>query len=266
MLLNNKYILLENIASGQFGKIVKVKYNTNYYAIKLGSKDVIKYEATIYKKLKDVANISRLYDIFEYETNYCIVLDYYDTTLESIKQKLFINNTTYAMHIINYLKDLIIIIKSIHNKNILHRDLKPSNICLNSTNKLFLIDFGIAKIYSDGSKHNKCIKINGLLGSVNYSSLNVINLNEPSRRDDVESIIYILVYMLLPSNIYNEYNNLDVIYKKDIFVIIEFLKNVYSNTIDYTNLTKVFNYIRRLKYDQQPNYDYVIGLLLDLIK
>jgi hypothetical protein len=72
--------------------------------------------------------------------------------------------------------------------------------------------------------------------------------------------------MLLPSNIYNEYNNLDVIYKKDIFVIIEFLKNVYSNTIDYTNLTKVFNYIRRLKYDQQPNYDYVIGLLLDLIK
>ena len=57
-----------------------------------------------------------------------------------------------------------------------------------------------------------------------------------------------------------------LVYKKDIFVIIEFLKNVYSNTIDYTNLTKVFNYIRRLKYDQQPNYDYVIGLLLDLIK
>ena len=53
MLLNNKYILLENIACGQFGKIVKVKYNTNYYAIKLGSKDVIKYEALIYKKLKD---------------------------------------------------------------------------------------------------------------------------------------------------------------------------------------------------------------------
>jgi serine/threonine protein kinase len=266
MLLNNKYVVLENIASGQFGKIVKVEYNTNYYAIKLGSRDVIKYEATIYKKLKGVANISRLYDMFEYDDRYCIVLDYYSKTLESIKQEFFVINSTYAKCIINYLKDLIIIIKSIHNKYILHRDLKPSNICLDSTNKLFLIDFGIAKTYSNGSIHNKCVKINGLLGSVNFSSLNIINLNEPSRRDDIESVIYILVYMLLPSNIYNEYNNLDSIHKKDIVIIIDILKNVYANIINYVNLSKVFNYIRRLKYDQQPNYDYVIGLVLDLIE
>ena len=266
MILNNKYIVLENIASGQFGKIVKVMYNTNYYVVKLGSKDVIKYEATIYKKLKGVSNVSRLYDIFEYENNYCMVLDYYSTTLENSKQVLFVNNTNYVTQIINYLKDLIIIIKSIHNKNILHRDLKPSNICLDSTNKLFLIDFGIAKIYKHGLNHNKDVKLNGIVGSINFSSLNIINLNEPSCRDDIESVIYILVYMLLPTKSYSEYNDLDVIRKKDISVITTFLKNVYANSIDYTIFNKVFNYIRRLKYNQQPNYDYIIQLLLALIK
>ena len=206
MLLNNKYIVLEHISRGQFGEIIKVKHDNNYYAIKMGEKNVIKYESMIYKKLKGVASIPTLYNIFEYNTNMCLVLDYYCKTLQNVKDECFENNISYVKLIINYLSELIIIIKDIHNKNVIHRDLKPSNICLNNTNKVFLIDFGISKIYKNGTIHNDETKISGLLGSVNFSSLNTINFIEPARRDDIESVMYILVYMLLPKNTYCVYN------------------------------------------------------------
>lgn len=265
MLLNNKYILLENISNGQFGEIVKVKYNTNFYAIKIGTKDVIKYEAQVYNHLKGVANISRIYDIFECNNKYCLVLDYYTKTLQHVKEEIFANNANYILIVLNYIKELINIIKDVHSKNIIHRDIKPSNICLNSANKVFLIDFGISKIYKNGTIHNDETKINGLLGSINFSSLNTINLIEPSRRDDIESTIYVLLYMLLPQISYNEYNNLDSIQKKDILTIIVFLKNNYTNIINYEIFTKLFTYIRRLKYNQQPNYCYIITAVCSLI-
>jgi len=265
MLLNNKYVVLENIASGEFGALVKVQYNNANYAIKIGAKEAIKYEAILYKELKGVANISKVYDLFEFNTNYCLVLDYYSNTLISVKEETFTISPSYIVSVLNYIKELIYILRDVHAKHIIHRDIKPSNICLTNTNKVVLIDFGISKIYKIGQFHNSESKINGLVGSVNFSSLNVINYIEPSRRDDIESTIYILLYMLLSNTSYNDYNNLEIAEKKDIMLIVELLKTNYTNIIDYEVFSKMFNYIRRLKYNQQPNYDYIITLLCSLI-
>ena len=265
MLLNNKYVVLENIASGEFGLIVKVQYNNANYAIKMGSKDAIKYEATIYKQLKGVNSVSKVYDLFEYNTNYCLVLDYYSKTLNNVKEETFTTAPSYIVSVLNYIKELIYILRDVHAKHIIHRDIKPSNICL-TNNKVFLIDFGISKIYKNGLVHNSESKINGLVGSVNFSSLNIINCIEPSRRDDIESTIYVLLYMLLSNTSYNDYNNLEITQKKDSTLIIELLKTNYANIIDYEVFSKLFNYIRRLKYNQQPNYDFIVTLLCVLIK
>jgi serine/threonine protein kinase len=265
MLLNNKYVVLENIASGEFGALVKVQYNNTNYAIKIGSKEAIKYEAMLYKELKGVANISKVYDLFEFNTNYCMVLDYYSNTLNSVKEETFSTSPSYIISVLNYIKELIYILRDVHAKHIIHRDIKPSNVCL-ANNKVFLIDFGISKIYKIGRLHNSESKISGLVGSVNFSSLNIINCIEPSRRDDIESTIYVLLYMLLSNTSYNEYNNLETTQKKDGTLIIGLLKTNYSNIIDYELFNKLFNYIRRLKYNQQPNYDYIITLLCSLIK
>ena len=107
MLLNNKYEVLENIASGEFGLIVKVQYNNANYAIKIGSKDAIKYEATIYKQLKGVNSVSKVYDLFEYNTNYCLVLDYYINTLNNVKEETFTAGPDYIISVLNYIKELI---------------------------------------------------------------------------------------------------------------------------------------------------------------
>jgi serine/threonine protein kinase len=265
MLLNNKYVVLENIASGEFGTIMKAQYNNVNYAIKIGSKEAIKYEATLYKQLNGVNNISKVYDLFEFNTNYCLVLDYYSNTLISVKEETFTISPSYIVSILNYIKELIYILRDVHAKHIIHRDIKPSNVCIDN-NTVFLIDFGISKIYKIGRVHNSESKINGLVGSVNFSSLNIINCIEPSRRDDIESTIYVLLYMLLSNTSYNDYNNLEISQKKDGTLINALLKTNYANIIDYEVFSKMFNYIRRLKYNQQPNYDYIITLLCSFIK
>ena len=84
-MLINKYEMLSNISNGEFGEVLKVKYNDKLYALKYGAKEVIKYELQIYKQLKSVGNISNIYDICEDNNKMFMVLDLYDMTLVDYK-------------------------------------------------------------------------------------------------------------------------------------------------------------------------------------
>jgi serine/threonine protein kinase len=264
-MLINKYEVISKISNGEFGEVLKVKYNDKFYALKYGAKELIKYELLIYKQLKSCSNISNIYDIFEYNNNMYMVLDLYNMTLVDYKLRNY-DHINYFERCIIIIKSLILIMKTIHENNILHRDLKPTNICLDSNNKLYIIDFGIAKIYKHANVHNSETKIKGLIGSINFSSLNVINLIEPSRRDDIESLFYNLLYLLLNNENYKCYDSLNTLKKKDIKAIIHLMQNTSNiQNIDYALLNRLFNYIRRLKYNQEPKYDYIVELLSKLL-
>ena len=261
MIINNKYEYVSTISSGEFGKVFKINYNNKFYALKIGEKNNIKYESEIYKMLSNSNNISNIYDLFEMENNFCLLLDYYHMNLIQYKIQ-FYNSINYEKNLLNNIIDLCNIIKFIHCNGIIHRDLKPSNICLNSNYKLYLIDFGISKIYMVNNKHIEEKNIKAIIGSLNFSSLNVIKLIEPSRRDDMESILYIFIYMILNNNYYIAYDNLDNYKKKDINIIIKVLNLQYeSSKLNVEIFEKLFCYIRRLKFNQTPNYDYIITLL-----
>jgi len=265
-MLLNKYEIISKISNGEFGEVLKAAYNDKFYAVKYGAKELIKYELLIYKQLKSCGNISSIYDVFEYNNSMYMVLDLYTMTLVDYKLRNY-EHENYFERCIIIIKSLIIIIKTIHENNILHRDLKPTNICLDSNNKLYIIDFGIAKIYKHTNVHNSESKIKGLIGSVNFSSLNVINLIEPSRRDDVEALFYNLLYLLLSNEHYKCYDGLNTLKKKNITSIIYLMKHTLNiQNIDYTLLNKLFTYIRRLKYNQEPKYDYIVQLLSKLLK
>jgi len=265
-MLINKYEILSNISNGEFGEVLKVKYNDKEYALKYGAKELIKYELQIYKQLKSIGNISNIYDVCEDNNKMFVVLDLYAMTLVDYKLRNYLNEN-YIERCITICKSLIIIIKTIHENNVLHRDLKPTNICLDSNHKVYIIDFGIAKIYRHANVHNNESTIKGLIGSVNFSSLNVINLIEPSRRDDIESIFYILIYLLLTNDNYKHYDRLNNYEKKDILAITYLMEHTLNiQKFNYELLNKLFNYIRRLKYNQEPKYDYIVELLSKIVK
>jgi serine/threonine protein kinase len=146
-MLINKYTLISYLSNGEFGEVIKALYNDKHYAIKCGAKELIKYEIQIYKQLRAINNISRLYDTFEINNNMYMVMDLYAMTLVDYKLQNC-DHVNYIERTIHIFKELITVVKSIHENNVVHRDLKPTNICLDSHNKLYIIvitRFGIGK-------------------------------------------------------------------------------------------------------------------------
>jgi serine/threonine protein kinase len=92
-------------------------------------------------------------------------------------------------------------IQFVHEKNILHRDIKPDNFLMGegaSSNQVFLIDFGLAKRYRDERTHEHIRFLDGksLTGTARYASLATMKGHEQSRRDDMESLGYVSLYLL----------------------------------------------------------------------
>ena len=104
----------------------------------------------------------------------------------------------------NIAYQLMLIFEVIHNNNIIHRDIKPANIAIgfeedNKSKYIYVLDFGLSKKYrSDTTKrHFSFSKNNPLIGNARYSSINALEGGTQSRRDDLESIGYLLLYLLL---------------------------------------------------------------------
>lgn len=90
-------------------------------------------------------------------------------------------------------------IETFHNVRLLHRDIKPDNFVIGTGNQssiIHLIDFGLSKYYMNSKgEHLKHTRKKGLIGTARYASINAHNEMEQSRRDDLESICYVLIYL-----------------------------------------------------------------------
>ncbi|CAD8101577.1 unnamed protein product [Paramecium sonneborni] len=150
-------------------------------------------------------------------------------------------------------------IEVLHSCKYLHRDLKPDNFVLENTTSpklINLIDFGLSKKYANSKgDHIKLIKKPGLIGTARYASINAHESLEQGRRDDLQSLGYVLLYLLtghLPwMNVKIENKNLK--YAK----IHQMKKNWKSEQL-FSKQAKCFikfmQDIQNLDFTQQPNY------------
>ncbi|MBD2606673.1 tetratricopeptide repeat protein [Scytonema hofmannii FACHB-248] len=159
VLLVGRYKIIKELARGGFGItslaedtmssncpcVVKQLYPQNSDIIET-AKLLFKREVAILKYLQQKQQIPKYFNYFEDEqngqTHYYLVQEYIDG--EPL-QNLIVQQWTQA-RVINFLKEILSILKYLHQINVIHRDIKPPNVMRREQDKKFvLIDFGAVK-------------------------------------------------------------------------------------------------------------------------
>ena len=274
--LFRSYKILKKIGKGSFGNIYLSNdiFTNDYYAIKIENKNISK------NFLENEANIllylnypkTPAIKTFGYTSNYnYLIMELLGKSLEDIFENVLQKKQMSLRCVCNLGYQMIEILEFIHNKNIIHRDIKPDNFLMsNGNNKyLYLLDFGLAKKFRDSStsKHNPLIKGKKLKGTARYASVNALNGDSQSRRDDLESVGYVLIYFLkgkLPwqgimiKNKEERYHKIMEI-KRDITPI-ELCQECPEE------FTKYMSYIRKLEYEEDPDYNMLKNLFKSVLE
>jgi serine/threonine protein kinase len=274
-MIANKYKILNKISEGSFGFVYKGQNirTGEKVAIKIekrcGEFNILKNEAKIYQYLGKLDGFPQLkWFGTDVKYNY-LVIDLYRCSLNSlikIRERIsFHSALDFGIQMIERLETL-------HSKLLLHRDIKPDNFLLDDLHKIYLIDYGFCKRYDHDGKHIAERKINSIIGTVNFVSINVHKYLEPSRRDDVESVIYIIIYMLygkLPWIRNTELENVsdnspDTVNENDIklnFSNDEMIQLKQETSHLPIFIREMLQYVRQLSFTEKPDYKYLKEIL-----
>ena len=253
MIIANKYKLMERIGKGEFGTIFKGENirTKELVAIKMESISseikLLKREAQIYQYLGRAQGIPQV-------KWYGTIDDFNYMVLPLFSNSLF-QNTFSLVESLSIGKKIVRILQYVHEKYLIHRDVKPENFLLGQDGKsVYIIDFGLCKKYTDENDEHIEIKTGkSLIGTPNYVSVNVHDGLEPSRRDDLISVAYIILHLVnggLPWQSPRE----NKIIKLQKMCVLEWVKTP-------PELIKYLNYCKKLEFDETPDYDYLISTL-----
>lgn len=270
----NQYTITQYISSGSFGDVFEVKHKKTdkLYAMKIpiqteerdGQKCLLA-EAKIYKEITNpefgVADMKVIQD----KNRKIIVMDLLGQSLESLitdRKKLQLKT------VISIAIQMIDILKYIHSKGYIHRDIKPDNfvIGLEDKAKLYCIDYGLAKKYKKrNGEHVKFSNDKKFCGTARYASIAAHKNQEQSRKDDLEAIGYILIYLLKGKLPWQGIKNKD---KKKRYTKIGELKETLSEEELCKGLPKEFSvflkYCRNLDFDEKPHYSALKNMFVKL--
>ena len=254
MIIANKYKLIKGIGEGAFGQIYEAENIRTRERIAMKSEPLdsvfkmLKYETKIYQYLNNQSGFPQVKWFGVHQDRYFMALTLLGSSLKNIKENAD-SNPFSLFNILLISKKMVERLEFIHSKGVIHRDIKPDNFLMKD-DELYLIDFGLCKKWkTDEGSHIALRSERNPLGTANYISVNVQQGIEPSRRDDLESVGYIILFLLLKREMpWSSCQNHQEIAQQKIQLleqnVPEFLKSYLT-------------YCRSLGFYERPDYEYL---------
>ena len=273
IILDNRYSFFESdlIGSGSFGLVYKgINLKTNEHvaikAEKKTTKPLLQNEYKILSLLQGEKGIPKVFSFYQTDKYDYISMELFSHNLQEIFEYNKLQFSIRNIIIITF--QLLDILESIHAKGIIYRDMKPENIVFSLNKKnLYLIDFGLSiKQNSTMSLEQK--KYKSLIGTPAFASLNNHFGLEQTKKDDLESLVYLIAYLCratLP------WQGLVAKTKKEKYEKIKKVKINSSKTFDIFRMlpfefTDFYKYILNLKFLENPDYNFIKSLFQSIWK
>ena len=205
-LLANRYQLVNRIGQGGMGAVYKAldtSFSDRPVALKEMSsaglsptsmqeaEDAFTHEAHLLAGLLH-PNLPRIYDHFTENDRSYLVMDFIEG--ETLEEYLDKNSGPQPLSkVLNWAEQICDVLSYLHTQQppVIFRDLKPSNIMVSTNGHIYLIDFGIARIFKPGKQHDTVA-----LGSPGYAAPEQYGKAQSSPRSDIYSLGAVLHYLL----------------------------------------------------------------------
>jgi len=174
----------------------------------------------------------------------------------------------YLKDVLKYMITIVETIEKIHEKSVIHRDIKPENFMISlsqpqenePSKKLHIIDFGLSRVYIKDGQHIPNKPNTPIVGTMRYISTHIHEGNVYSRRDDIISILYVIIYLLkgrlpwcgLKSNAGDRRTKSELVYevkkRTPIPILCKGLPAIFE---------RMLTYAYKIEFDEKPDYIYL---------
>ncbi|CAD8047734.1 unnamed protein product [Paramecium primaurelia] len=262
-----RFIQKEKLSAGSFGVvyICQDKVSREYVAMKVEKENnnmlSLEREIQIIEELRGIQGIPKLYWYGNEFNSNCMAIQLLGRDLSHYLKRY----RKFSLKCVcNLAEQLLYIIEEVHKRGVIHRDIKPENILMgrgNDTNVVYLVDFGISKKYKINGQHIPFQEQKPFMGTTRYASISAHKGYELSRRDDLESLGYVFIY-LLKGNL--PWQNITSSSDKEKTKLVGKLK-IELEAKDLckglpNEIQRYMDYVQKLKFTSTPDYKYLFSL------